>query len=83
MAFILNPYNANLDLTNRDNRKLFEVGYKGLETKDTEFVKLTEKEFKDIRVMSALNIATEWEAAGKRPDQDKMVDIFHSNHKVL
>ena len=76
MAFILNPYDATLDLTDRDDRKLFEVGCKGLETKDafdgkkakySEFVKLLEKEFKDIHVMCAMKIVKEWPATGKRP----------------
>ena len=34
MAFILNPYNASFDLNNREDRKLFEVGCKGLDAKD-------------------------------------------------
>lgn len=36
-----------------------------------EFVNLIKKECNDIRVMYVLNVATEWAAAGRRPDQDK------------
>eukprot|EP00957_Ditylum_brightwellii_P054133 4100179-Ditylum_brightwellii.AAC.1 len=31
MSFILNPHNNILDLSNRNNRELFETGSKGLE----------------------------------------------------
>ena len=29
MAFILNPYSADLDLSDKDDRKLFQEGCKG------------------------------------------------------
>ena len=29
-VFLLNPYDATLDLADKDNRKLFQEGYKGL-----------------------------------------------------
>ena len=35
MAFLLNPYNNFLNLTNRDDRKLFQDACKGLEDDDT------------------------------------------------
>lgn len=72
--FILNPYNTTLSLSNRDNRKLFKAGCNGLDAKYTfdgkaqkytEFVKLIEKYFKDIHVMSTLNNATTWPAVGR------------------
>ena len=31
MAFTLNPYDATLDLSDKDDRKLFEVGTRGLQ----------------------------------------------------
>ena len=33
MAFILNPYDAILDLSNKEDRKMFEIGTKGLDEK--------------------------------------------------
>ena len=88
MVFILNLYNESLDLNNQDDRKLFKVSYNGLDAKDafdgkklnyTKFTKLIEKDFNNIRVMSTLKVATKWPATGRRPEQNKMVDIFHSN----
>ena len=67
MPFILNPYDANLELTNRDYRKLFQDACKGLKDEDRftgkkaeyhNFSKMIEKSFEDLRVMEALNIPT-------------------------
>ena len=87
MSFILKSYDATLNLADRDNMKLFENGYKGLKSEDTfdgqkgkysEFAKLIEKYFKDVRVMCAFEIATEWLAIGRTPTQDNMIENFQS-----
>ena len=53
MAFLLNPYDAELDLSNKEDRKLFTEGCKGVKEKDifdgkkqnySTFVKLIENE---------------------------------------
>lgn len=78
MAFILNQYNVTLDLTDRENQKLFNLGCKGLDEKDAfvgkkqkyiELVKLIEREYKDISVICAVRIATlasSWKKVGAR-----------------
>lgn len=40
---------------------------------------MIEKEFKDIRVIPALNITTECPVVGRRLERDKIVDIFQLN----
>ena len=67
-TFLLNPYDAILDLTNKDDRKLFQDASKGIVSKDelfdgkknqfANFSKLLAKEFSDIRVMECLRIPT-------------------------
>ena len=61
--FLLNPYDATLDLNNKEDRKLFQDACKGLKDKDlfggerqkySDFVKLMEKEFNTTRVMESL-----------------------------
>ena len=63
MAFILNPYDNILDLTNRDDRRLFQDACKGLKDEDKfsgkkseykDFAKLIGESFEDVRVMEAL-----------------------------
>lgn len=70
MTFITNSYDTTLDLRNREDRKLFQEGLKGLKEDDkfprkkvkySTFVKLMEKSFDDVRVISALTIPTSWD----------------------
>ena len=68
MTFLLNPYDAKLDLAgSKDDRKLFQEACKGLEGSDkfsgkkttyNDFVKLIGKSFEDVRVMETLMIPT-------------------------
>ena len=86
MAFMLRPYDATIDLSNREDRKLFNGGCKRLDEKQVfdakkgsylEFVKLIKKDFEYIRVMPALNISIEWSVVGRVPTVEEMVDIFN------
>ena len=93
MAFILNPYDLLLDLHDKDDRKLFKDGCKGLKEKELfdgkkenygDFVKLLEVECESIRVVECLNIPTAWIAGGtaaarRVPTAAGMIDIFNSN----
>jgi len=89
MAFILNPFEANLDLTDKD--KLFSEASKGLKDENlfdgkrenfAKFSKLIEKEFNNVRVMKCLSVPTTWDvgaatAAGRRiPVAADKVDFF-------
>ena len=93
-SFLLNPYDATLDLSNKEDHKLFQDACKGLKGKDlfggerdkyNDFVKLIESEFNSTRMMEALNIATKWrDKATTREDKrkvapDGMVDVSSSN----
>ena len=92
--FLLNPYDATLDLKNKEDRKLFQDACRGLKEKDlfgggrdkyTDFVKLIEREFNSTRVMEALQIATKWNTDAPTPDgkravaQDGIVNAFTTN----
>ena len=94
MAFLLNPYDATRNLADKDDRKLFQEGCKGLKEKDifdgrkqnyVNFVKLLEGDLNNTRTMEAFEICTEWDtkgssAAAKRiPTIEGTVDIFTSN----
>ena len=94
MTFMLNPYDADLDISDKDDRKLFTEGYKGVSKKDifdgrkqnySNFVKLIEGNLNSKRTMSALKISTKWEA-GDDTDTSKRtpllegdIDLFKSN----
>ena len=94
MAFILNPYDAVLNLGNRDDRKLFTEGCEGLKKEDHfdgkrrsygDFAKLLEGELLSTRTMEVLQINTKWQAGGdadaaKRvPIPEGTINIFESN----
>ena len=94
MAFILNPYDAQLDLSNKEDRKLYQDACRGLRENDyfdgrkenySNFIKLMEKPMFSTRIMGALTIATEWDKSGssvegKRiPTKAGMVSLFDSN----
>ena len=93
-TFLLNPYDATLNLNNKDDRKLFQDACKGLKEKDlyggerdkySDFVKLIEKHFNATRVMQALQIATKWkDDASTTEEQQKVApngttNLFSSN----
>ena len=68
-TFLTNPYDVPLDLSDKDDRKLFVEGYKGLREKDMftgskpeygNWVKLIETDFESTRIMEALEISTTW-----------------------
>ena len=94
MAFLLNPYDAELDLSNKEDRKLFTEGCKGVKEKDifdgkkqnySTFVKLIEMNLSSTRTMDALKINTKWVAGGdidatkRDPLQEGEIDLFESN----
>ena len=96
MAFILNPYLADLDLSDKDDRKLFQEGCKGFKKEADffdgkredfdDFCKLMEKEFEQTKMMDCLYIPTSWSTNGTAeqnqiPEADGMVDIFET-HQV-
>ena len=66
---LLNPYVADLNLSDKDNKNLYQDARKGIHEeckfdgkkhKYNKFVKLIEKQFKRTRVMEALDIAVQW-----------------------
>ena len=91
---MLNPYDADLDLTDKEDRKLFTEGCKGVSDKDifdgrkqnySNFVKLIEGDLNARRTMGALKINTMWATGGatdntKRiPLPEGQIDLFESN----
>ena len=80
--FLLDPYDATLDLQNKENRKLFQDACRGLKEKDhfggkretySDFMKLVEKAFVSTRVMEALLIPTQWNTAASTPEEQRKV----------
>ena len=87
-TFILNPYEADLDLTNKEDRKLFLDACKGLPDKDKfdgkrenfgNFAKLLEQQLNSTRTMEAMVVNTEWTTGTRTPDASGTVNIFKSN----
>ena len=94
---MLNPYDGDLNLTDKDDRKLYQDACKGLPEANKfdgkrenykDFVKLIEKDFKRTRVMEVLEIGVDWDTGsptteGKRLlKPDGIVDIFKSNRAI-
>ena len=93
-SFLTNPYNAPLDLSDKDDRKLFQEGFKGLHKKDMftgsnqkygNWVKFIETDFESTRIMEALKFCTTWNATGGTDEANRIltehgnIDIFTSN----
>ena len=91
MVFVLNPYENLLDLTNRDDRKLFQGTCKVLKEEDkfsgrkaeyNNVVKLIGKSFGDVRLMEVLLIPIKWytnnanDALKRVPTEAGMVNSF-------
>ena len=67
MITLFDQYDADLDLTDKDDRKLFTDAYRGIKEKDlfngkkesyNDFVKLTETPFEEYRLTEALVVPT-------------------------
>ena len=79
-TFLLNPYDACLDLSSKDDRKLYHDACKGLTDNKfdgkkenfNDFIKLIENEFQKTRVMEALEITTEWDISASDTEDQKM-----------
>ena len=95
-TFLFNPYDATLNLSDKEDRKLYQDTCKGLTGEDRfdgkresypNFVKLIEQSLQDVRVMETLEISTRWDQSATNPDdrrlpmQDDTIDIFRS-HKA-
>eukprot|EP00957_Ditylum_brightwellii_P136296 10394663-Ditylum_brightwellii.AAC.1 len=89
MAFILNPYDATLDLSDKEDRKMFKIRTKGLEESQrfngkkgsfNDFAKLIGHKMKEIRVLEALDVATEWDDPAPS-NATKVVNIFENTGK--
>ena len=93
MTFLLNPYDAELDLSDKEDRKLFQDDSKDIKSTNKDkcvlfdgkienfnkFSKIIGKEFHDTRVNIVLLIPTQWPDGGRKaPIIVSMVDIFQS-----
>ena len=96
-TFLLNPYDGDLDLTDKGDRRLYQDACKGLAEANRfdgrrenykNFVKLIEKDFKKTRVMEALEIGVDWDDDSPTPEGRRLlkaggtVDIFQSNQAI-
>ena len=87
-TFLLNPYEADLNLSNKDDRKLFLDACKGLPEGNKfdgkrenfgNFTKLLETHLNATRVIEAMVINTKWNTGTRTPDSTGSIDIFKSN----
>eukprot|EP00957_Ditylum_brightwellii_P143006 10896328-Ditylum_brightwellii.AAC.1 len=87
MAFLLNPFDATLDLSDKEDRKLFKAGTKGLSNsikltgekeKFNNFRKLIGERIRKVRLMEALDVLTKWEAGADPKNPTKVVNIFEA-----
>eukprot|EP00957_Ditylum_brightwellii_P035900 2720718-Ditylum_brightwellii.AAC.1 len=86
MTFLLNPFDAALNLSNKEDRKLFEAGTKelsddlkltGNKEKFNNFRKLISKRTQKVRLMEALDALTKREAGADPNNLIKIINIFN------
>ena len=73
--FLLNPYDADLDISNKDDKKLFLETYKGIpefefggeKNKIIEFLKLLKVGLDNCQLSETFSIATKWTASDRNP----------------
>eukprot|EP00957_Ditylum_brightwellii_P024114 1818424-Ditylum_brightwellii.AAC.1 len=61
MSFVLNPYDNALDLLDKEGRKLFKSGCKGLEPAQQFDGRKEAHQIKNVRLAEVLETATEWD----------------------
>ena len=80
-TFLLNPYDTKLDLTDKEDRKLYQEACRGLQETDrfngkreiySNFVKLMEKQLQDTRLMECLMIPTTWNDTAASAEDKKI-----------
>ena len=76
MAFLTSPYDSPLDLSNKEDRKLFNDACEGLEKDDrfdgklanaSKFLKLIGKELEDFLLDEILRVAVSWDEGASAP----------------
>jgi len=86
MSFILNPFQSDIDLSNKEDKKLFEKGCEGLAKEDkfdgkrekyTTFMKLMKVAIKGVKLMDTLVLGTTYDTAVTAPRPPKTsVNLF-------
>lgn len=83
--FLLNPYDADLDITNKEDRRLYVDACKGISgyefggerDKIGQFLKLLEVEMSNKRLTQALNVAISWKPTSRNPE--KKANLLEDN----
>ena len=77
VMFLLNPYDADLDISNKDDRRLYLDACQGLSGYDFggerekigQFIKLLKVEMADKRLTETISIAIKWRSGVRNPDK--------------
>ena len=85
MSFILNPFQADIDLSNKEDKKSFEKGCQGLKTdgmydgkrkKYTTFMKLLKVAIESVKLMDILVLGTKYDTAISAPRGPSTTTFF-------
>eukprot|EP00957_Ditylum_brightwellii_P154627 11768473-Ditylum_brightwellii.AAC.1 len=85
---ILNPYTWDIDISNKEGRKLYAAGcvevekeqrFNGLKEKFSDFLKMIEDQTNDLQMIEILDVLVSWDASKPAPQNpSKVVNIFES-----
>ena len=88
MAFMINPYDRTVDLSDKDDKKLFEVGSEGLVNEDKfdgkaenaqGFLKLIRNRTGEFKLRDVFKVSSEWDMSTTAPRvPTSYVDVFLS-----
>eukprot|EP00957_Ditylum_brightwellii_P026319 1990564-Ditylum_brightwellii.AAC.1 len=85
MALLLDPFNTTLDLSGKEDRKLFKADTKGPsddlkitgeKEKFNDFRNRIRERIRKVRLMEALDILTKWESKADPKNPTKVINIF-------
>eukprot|EP00957_Ditylum_brightwellii_P106423 8119336-Ditylum_brightwellii.AAC.1 len=87
-TFILNPYNGDINLSNKEERKLYNTGCTGVKKEQrfdrskerfSDFQKLIGHQMNNLCMMEILDVTVAWDAATTAPQNlNKVVNAFES-----
>eukprot|EP00957_Ditylum_brightwellii_P009215 697407-Ditylum_brightwellii.AAC.1 len=90
-TFILNPYDGDIDLSNKEGRKLYNAGCTGVKKEQrfdgskerfSDFQKMIRHQMNNLCMMDVMNVAVAWDATTPAPQNPSKVTNVFDSHRI-